>query len=294
MDRLQPVLFLGYKFCLRLLAWLPLYKFRLTSTTHNFFLSKLKPTSVRINDCHLYLDSKDSLRLSTNPSNFLFHARIIGDYIAPGVTALDIGAHIGLYSTCLSRLVGKSGKVYAFEPNTQNFSLLKKNLKVNHCRNVIAVQKAVSNTNGTTALFLSSSSQADHRIYQTDQAGSKEIVETIRIDDFLKKQVKIRFIKIDVQGAEFAVLQSMTKLLKKNKDITLFLEYFPRCLSQYGIQPKTYIQLLTDLQFELFDISDKEQKVYPTNTRKLSRRFTLKNGMMTNLLCIRKKKFKYV
>ena len=59
-----------------------------------------------------------------------------------GDIVVDIGAHIGYYTLIFARLVGPKGKVFAFEPEPNNFNLLIKNIKINGYKNIIPVQKA--------------------------------------------------------------------------------------------------------------------------------------------------------
>lgn len=53
-----------------------------------------------------------------------------------GDIVFDIGAHVGFYTLLASELVGKNGKVLAFEPLPRNLSYLKRHLKLNNCQNV--------------------------------------------------------------------------------------------------------------------------------------------------------------
>ena len=71
-----------------------------------------------------------------------------------GMIVVDIGAHIGYFTLLAARLVGETGRVFAFEPDPDNYSLLIKNVSVNGHDNVIPVQKAVSNKTGQVRLFL--------------------------------------------------------------------------------------------------------------------------------------------
>jgi len=60
--------------------------------------------------------------------------------IKEGQVVVDVGAHIGYYTVLLARMVGK-GRVFAFEPEPSNFSLLAKNVEINGCKNVVLVKK---------------------------------------------------------------------------------------------------------------------------------------------------------
>src|SRR3981189_491914 len=51
--------------------------------------------------------------------------------VSPGTTVVDAGANYGIYTVAAARLVGPSGRVLSFEPGSQAFSVLKKNIKIN-------------------------------------------------------------------------------------------------------------------------------------------------------------------
>jgi hypothetical protein len=68
--------------------------------------------------------------------------------ITDGDVVVDLGAHVGYYTLLAARRVGPEGRVFAFEPNPDNFRLLVKNIESNLYSNVIPVQKAVSNGRG--------------------------------------------------------------------------------------------------------------------------------------------------
>jgi len=62
--------------------------------------------------------------------------------VSEGMTVVDLGANIGYYTLLAAKLVGRKGKVFAFEPGPDNFSLLLKNIEANGYDNVIPVQKS--------------------------------------------------------------------------------------------------------------------------------------------------------
>ena len=56
---------------------------------------------------------------------------LLKSIIRPGMKCIDAGAHIGFYTCLMASLVGKTGKVYAFEPMPSHFELLLKNIEEN-------------------------------------------------------------------------------------------------------------------------------------------------------------------
>ena len=58
------------------------------------------------------------------------------------MVVVDIGSNIGYYTLIAAKILGSSGKVYAFEPEPNNYELLLKNIEVNGYTNIVPVQKA--------------------------------------------------------------------------------------------------------------------------------------------------------
>jgi hypothetical protein len=69
-------------------------------------------------------------------------------HLREGMTVMDVGANLGLYSLLISRAVGPSGKVYAFEPVPEIFARLKEHIALNNATNVIPVPIALSDEKG--------------------------------------------------------------------------------------------------------------------------------------------------
>jgi tRNA G37 N-methylase Trm5 len=115
----------------------------------------------------MYLDSKESLDLSIYGVYEEYETDLIKKEIDRGDVVLDLGANIGYYTLLFAKKVGDEGRVYAFEPDPTNFSLLKKNVEINGYRNVVLIQKAVSNKNGKLKLYLNEDNKGDHRFYNS-------------------------------------------------------------------------------------------------------------------------------
>ena len=69
--------------------------------------------------------------------------------LQPGMTVVDVGAHVGYYSVLCAQRVGRAGRVIAFEPEAQNRRLLHANLLLNDCANVAVHASAVDAAAGT-------------------------------------------------------------------------------------------------------------------------------------------------
>ena len=150
--------------------------------------------------------------------------------LRPGDTAIDVGAHFGYHTLCMSRCVGWQGRVLAFEPNPYTFPALEKTIKLNRLSNVTPYPYALSQTAGKRA-FKSFTLPGDgvasfddpelfgHQLERNsvpDLEEKKYEVDCVVLDEFLEPGVSagIKLIKIDVEGAELLVLQGMKKIIE--------------------------------------------------------------------------------
>jgi FkbM family methyltransferase len=275
-----------YKIINNMLDGYGLGRFYPIKIIHNFLLKHLRSNFVITQGHKMFLDSEDSLRLSTGVYDE-FEIELVKKEIKPGDTVLDLGANIGYYTLIFAKLVGKSGKVYAFEPDPNNFALLKKNVKINGYNNVVLINKAVSNKTEKLKLYLCEDNNGDHRIYDSHDGRKCIEIESVKLDNYFKDyNGKVDFIKIDIQGAEAAAAQGMFNLLKKNKSVKIISEFWPIGLKRFGVEPIEYLNLLTKLGFRLFNIEE-QKKITPTSISELLERYTLKKENFANLLCVR-------
>lgn len=184
---------------------------------------------------------------------------LLRDIIKPGMTVVDVGANIGIYSAYMAKIVGKEGRVYAFEPSPHTFNLLK---KYNKNLNVTLVQAAVGDTTGRITLYLSDKLNVDHHTYETDEVRQKIDVPSCRLDDYLKNE-KVDFIKMDIQGFEHRALLGMTNILQNNHDIKLLMEFWPYGLIKAATTPQEVLSFLHELNFKTELIEGKRHTPCP-------------------------------
>ncbi|MCW3105601.1 MAG: methyltransferase [Segetibacter sp.] len=136
--------------------------------------------------------------------NFEFAAKSI----PAGGTAIDIGAHIGVFAVHLSKLTGRQGKVYAFEPSPYTFAVLNKVINLNkQYGEIVAYPFAISDKEGEINFNIvpGSASVANTMASMENTVPIK--VKMISVDAFRKaNNLRIDFLKIDAEGAEYLVL----------------------------------------------------------------------------------------
>ena len=244
---------------------------------------------VEIEGQRLFLDKEDSLMLSIKNND---HEKLETEYlkyiIQEGDTVIDLGANIGYYTLIFAKLVGESGHVFAFEPEPSNFELLSKNIKENKHENTTLIQKAVSNKNGKINLYVSKRNFASHRIFDAGDKRESIEIDVITLDEYFK-QIKntIKFIKMDVEGAEGATLLGASKIIENSKDIIIMMEYFPKFIKKFGMISEEILKSLIEKNFKLFNINHKNKKLEPIILTKFIEEFNEERKNYTNLLCIK-------
>lgn len=176
---------------------------------------------------------------------------LLGAHLRPGMTVLDIGAHVGYYTVLAGRLVGPRGLVVAFEPSPRNFELLLANVWRNGLTNVVCLPWAASDRSGFASLHLARANTGDHRIYPLDEPRETVPVRAAALDDVATLKPPVDVVKIDVQGAEEAVVRGAERLLAASPDVLATVEFGPRELTAFGSEPRALLAYYRSLGFRL-------------------------------------------
>ena len=184
---------------------------------------------------------------------------VFHELIERGMTALDLGANIGYFTLIAAKLVGPEGKVFAFEPEPENFSLLQRNVSINGYENVTLVQKAVSDKNGVEELHLCSDSWG-HSLSSFKRDEGLLSVPVTSLDQFFSEDVAIDFIKMDVEGAEGKAVQGMARILGKGDVKVMVVEFHPEELERQGSSFRQLWDKLTTFGFQSYEMKDKTRK----------------------------------
>jgi len=145
-------------------------------------------------------------------------------FLKPSDVVIEVGANIGALTIPLSR---RCKKVFAFEPQPQNYDLLSLNLKVNGISNVDIFPYAVGATDAVVNIPTFAELDADHGVigdYGGFEVGSGSIqVQQRMLDDMKIIAGKIAFIKMDCEGSELNVLLGAAKLISRDSPL-LYVE----------------------------------------------------------------------
>lgn len=187
--------------------------------------------------------------------------------VKEGDVILDIGANIGMYSIFLSKIVGDNGKVYAFEPNPTTASILKKNLILNDCKNVVVAEIALSDTNSKVTLHRPEGvGDAFNYIKKIDSSDTNTNgIISMRLDDFLKehKISNINFVKVDIEGAELLCFLGAKQLLSSNNNPIVITECYESFLQRFNHSTADLISYLNEFNYKILNYEDYQWLLLP-------------------------------
>jgi FkbM family methyltransferase len=223
------------------------------------FAKFVSPEYVYLNSHKIYLDKEDSLRLSTFGRLYLksIENQIFNKYVKEGDIVIDVGAFIGDNTLTLARLVGQEGKVYAFEIGEDNFKLLDRNIKENNYKNIIAINKAASDNDNKTKIYIHPFRSTGHKMHNTDVNNKtlkweEKELDAIKLDSVVN--LPVNFIKIDVEGAEPKVIKGAKRIIEESKSLKIILEMSPGIINNFGISAEDYLKRFIKWGFDIYDL----------------------------------------
>jgi len=201
-----------------------------------------------------------------------------------GGVCVDVGANVGLHTLSMSRFVGPSGHVVAFEPEPRNYGLLEGNLRLNGARNVTARPCAIGAAEGVARLARNPRNYGDCRITtgMPRWAACEVAVTTLDAALHALPDGAVRFVKIDVQGSECRVLDGMRRTLARHPETVMVLEVFPAALRDAGASPRQLVETLVELGFHGWEFST--HRLLPIGTPWT---YDLMTGASTDLIVAR-------
>ncbi len=185
-----------------------------------------------------------------------------------GDTFVDVGANIGYYTMLASQRVGPTGRVVAIEPSPRFLPHLRAAVQLNQADNVRTVSYAVAAEPGQVEMYMADPGNPGgtsmvkprlvHASFHTSAMPLAAIVTPAEIRS-------ARLIKIDVEGAEAAAVQSLSPLLDLLRpDAELIIEVTPRTLAKQGLDVQDVITPLRQAGFHTYRIvNDYDATTYP-------------------------------
>ena len=197
-----------------------------------------------------------------------FSSQIVSELLEHSDVCIDIGANMGSYTLLMAHEVGSTGRVFAFEPNPDLYSMLLKSITINELEESVFPEKlAAYNKSGEKLKFYIStnpnnsgtSSIVNHGVYVSEENFVE--VSSITLDDYCRaKQLhKIKLVKIDVERAELEVIKGMKETLRQGCITYILLESFSGDESQRLLESFGYDGWFIDEQKQTLKILEKNE-----------------------------------
>jgi len=184
----------------------------------------------------------------------LFIERIV----KPGCAVLDIGANFGWYTTLCSRLCGSNGEVHAFEPVPSTLEELRYNIRLNQLEsNIIVNNFALGHEETTAQIYLFEGLPHSHaslsNLGRSD--GCPFSIQVKTLDEYARNYLRgkqVRFVKLDVEGAELNVLEGGINFFRTQKDLWMLFEINIETSNAFGYDQQSLIGALESIGFRRF------------------------------------------
>ena len=199
--------------------------------------------------------------------------RVLTKLLGPGMTFVDVGAHVGLLTLAGARAVGLGGKVLAVEPVPLSFSLLNRALVLNGMTGHVRTRCAAVGAIREHRKFFVGSVLGHSSLIKTqslDAETTKETeVEVLPLDDLVQANDRVDLVKIDVEGSELMVLDGMKRIIADNPELAIIAEYGPPHLEAAGISPEQWFSEFDKLGFVSFVIDELSGECRPSSLSEL-------------------------
>ena len=195
------------------------------------FLTMVDGVQVAVHDS---LDQVTTYVLREQEDWFEDEIRFLRRALEPGQQVIDIGANCGVYALSMAKVVGPTGRVWAFEPAAATADLLAAGVTVNGFGNVVVERHAVSSVAGIGQLAPGALPEMNAVCHDPVAAQGGEVISLVSLDDCLATRGwhDVAFIKIDAEGEEANVLAGGRRLLTEQSPLV-----------QYELQRDGVIQL---------------------------------------------------
>ena len=172
-----------------------------------------------------------------------------------GDVAVDVGAHVGYYARLFSELVGPEGLVVAVEPDPQNLSFLRGNLRGSQVR---LFPVAVGREEGEADLYAPPSNSGGKSLGRVPEGLPQGRVAVRPLSTLLAEagvgERRVRLLKLDVEGAEKDALESLGPWASRVEQVVCELN--ARTQRAFGYAPSDLVELLSEMGYSAFALLD--------------------------------------
>lgn len=196
-------------------------------------------------------------------------SKIMAALIRPGDVVVDIGANVGYFTLLAATKTGPRGKVLAFEPVPSIRLALEQNLLLNNVNHVDVYPIALSNSTGRMTIH---ENKGLSSLRSIENAKASIVIETKPFDLLIDRNLPIKLIKMDVEGAEGIVLDGMLNSLKTHKP-DLIIEITDGFLKEMGHSASELCDKIVACGYKMYYISSRGLSIIPYPPKKWAVQF---------------------
>lgn len=180
-------------------------------------------------------------------------------WIRPGDCAIDVGAHKGRHTLPLAEAAGREGRVFAFEPLPFAADELGARLAAASLAEIVSLRRAAVAAESGKATFVvaldrpEESGLKERAFYNGNTRTVRISVDVVTLDEVLSGDADIRFVKIDVEGAEWGVLRGAERLIRRCAPAIGF-EFGAQAAAAFGTTPNDVFDWLASRRYAIFDL----------------------------------------
>ena len=181
----------------------------------------------------------------------------ISSYIGAGDVFVDVGANVGYYTLWAAKKVGANGKVFSFEPDSISYVDLERNVELNQSGNIQLCPLALGEQAGQSFFLHNYDNTGSSHLVTDSTVTNKTIVTVARLDVFLHERgiQRIKFLKIDAEGAELQVLEGAKAFLQLGIPPYVQVEVIDEALKQFGSSEKQLVDFLSERDYLPHDMT---------------------------------------
>ena len=180
--------------------------------------------------------------------------------LEPGMIFFDVGANAGLFAISAAKKIGGKG-VFAFEPCSSTFELLKRNLLLNRLSDVNSVQMALGDSIGEGVLQINARGRdglntLGEPSHPSSVVVGQEEVRVTTLDVFMEAQniPRVDVMKVDIAGAELKLFCGARNLLERADAPLILYEGYGFLTRGFGYHPVEILWFLESCGYNLFSL----------------------------------------